>query len=506
MLKFLNYLIVVIFCLTTTLLFSANRCRTVFITHPFTTQSNPVYDSEEYLKIVDELPLSITSRNLDEPEKIWTVHIKSQVDTAKVLMNLIRLVKLENDRTIGSDLSLDDSLYVITQLILPKLDTFKSIDITTEKNRFYELLFDVLGMKTISIFTNIIEDSSLELTNLLTLWSSDSIDKIYKDFKSLTTKVQQARAVNDIDSIEKIFKLNETSELETLFPEYYKYYHKQLQSFKERRELLITTQTPPFNDIGTLYFPTAPESYRQSINSFFSQYLAEVEKFNLQDKPMDIAKKTFTTLDRLILYTHRLLHVFKNKQIDSNFITDNQRGSLVKSLSNSVQKLMKVREALYTLSDQIQKDLETSFTSDKIYERISSRIKSTTLPDLIASGAFSTITQPVFDAFEVYLNATYGSLLKGAVASGDDFKLDKKAYIVAYLDPNFKTSDISEEEDEDEIKVDDSTASTTNQDSSPIYTYISSFEFLNNEVYLRYLTQKYGPDFTKTLIEALSTK
>ena len=115
MVNILKYFVCVLSLLVTTVSYSANRCFTVFSEQPFTGLHNPTYDSEEYIAVIDRKVPQIFSRYLATKSLRWIVDLNSQVDSAKVLINLLQYKQTESESlvTLGSDLSLDESIWFI---------------------------------------------------------------------------------------------------------------------------------------------------------------------------------------------------------------------------------------------------------------------------------------------------------------------------------------------------------------------------------------------------------
>ena len=104
------YLISVVVFLITSILHAENvdKCSTYFIDQPFTSISNPTYDSLEYISITDETHPIVYSSFLESKSRNWISKLTTQKDSSTILLNLLT----------RSNISMDESLYIISSRIL----------------------------------------------------------------------------------------------------------------------------------------------------------------------------------------------------------------------------------------------------------------------------------------------------------------------------------------------------------------------------------------------------
>ena len=224
--KTIMYLTIVMFFSFTDISYSTDECSTFFIQHPFLPVHSSTYEVEEFLTLTDSTPITISSSVIGSETHKWTVLLHTQKDTAELLKNLLT----------KSDLTIDDSFFILSNLIIPKLDSLKNIDIKKEKSNFNELMLDVLGMKDISILLNNIRKYNRSLMKLLQEWTPQGFNRTYKELLEMFSTLKTSTQLNSLNMIKKLTNQNISPELEEINPQFYKFYKEQEEYFNEKEK------------------------------------------------------------------------------------------------------------------------------------------------------------------------------------------------------------------------------------------------------------------------------
>ena len=462
MVSILKYFVCVLFLLTSTVSYSASRCSTVFSEQPFTGLHNPTYDPEEYIAVIDRKNPQIFSRSLDTKLKRWIVDLESQTDTAKVLSNLLlyKVDPLTNIQT-GSDLSLDESIYVISSLILPKFDNLKITDVKKEKAHFQELLADVFGLKDIQFLVENIQESSQKINDILDLWTSTGIRKTYEEMEALIKLIKDGKEA-DISG-------NASDPASSLI----KAARKEILSLSKG----ISTKVEEAREFENLNKIISFNQYQAIKTIIQKSQLQSPDPYCWYIYFNTLKGKTLLSINSLIQAYIVLQSVLQDMDNSSQFFSDNQTGFL-KEISKLIEKLnrfhslvnkfriedLEIRTAgiPFLVSERFIRSIRGFLTLSnyEIYSGLSNKI--TMFP--LRSYVFDTptkLTQPAVDIMEVFYNQLSSSYQSVLVDRSSD---------------------------------------------SQIYEYFTDFSHIQSEEYREYLSNKYGQEFLEILTSSIERK
>ena len=428
--------------LITNTLYSANRCSTVFSEQPFTKLSLPTYDSEEYLAMIDRSPITIFSRILATKSRNWIVDLESQKDYGEVLSNLLT----------KSDLSMDESIYVLSQLILPKISIFQKTDIKKTKSTFYELIADTFGLNDFVEIEKDIRFFNQELTELLSFWSSQGLRRIYNEIGSLSELIEKTRdSYKQIRTSSLDLSSQELSDISDIISGIMSVSNE----FKGLDRIIL------FNQKAAIKMVLNESKFKNPAPYCWYVY------FNM------LVVKTQITISKLFRHYLELQTLLRSTDISSQFLDEN-RSQLLTGISSTLKVLNKFNDYInkFQIEDirvltagtppfileQVIKDQDSfmGLSNDQIYSGLSMKLSSSILRKYSYSSRTNQGTIfPDTSVIEAFIN---------------------------YLDRSYST-----------ILIDRSS-------STPIYEYFTDFSHLRSEDYIKELNGKYGKDFTQTLL------
>lgn len=468
----------------------SNECNTYFIELPFLQSDISTKDQRVRISIIDKSPLTIHSIK-DSDSYSWSVTISSKKDTAEVLSNLITKSELS--------MSMDASLYVLVSLILPEVSKLENVNSQKEAYRFYELLFDVFGMKDIQISITDIWQHNQKLLSLLYLWSQEGMSKAYSEISDLIEMINKRK---DLSSVHKIMTDAKKWSVWAQFVEDNSYDREWYFSFLGRLERLVhpwiflqdlvldykVDEKPVIlndivrKEISSEDYDIIPEELTQMLmesNKF--KYLKQIIPFDkalmatfscvgYQQGILDaliweqylynLKEKTMEELDRMVhLSTKLVISLFGTKD-NSRFWKDRIKGSS-RRIFRMIGRFIDIQSSVNKFDiSKIIKDKKLS--SKEIYQGLKPRV----LPKI--PEAAQRQYRPYVD--DIILIAPVWGLVEELYLSL------KKTY-----DKNFK--DLS--------------------DSSRIYDYYTNFSHLQSEKYKKYLSDKYGEELVQALLYSL---
>ncbi len=460
MVNILKYFVCVLCLFITTVSYSASRCSTVFSEQPFTGIHNSTYDAEDYIAVIDRKVPQIFSRSLATKSLRWIVDLNSQVDSAKVLINLLQYKQTESESLdiLGSDLSLDESMYIITSLILPKFDDFKIADSKKEKEKFHELLADVFGLKDIRILVENIQESSQKITDLLHLWTSNGVRKTYEEMEALIKLIRDGKGARITgDSKDPVSSLISAARKEILT------LSKGISSKLE--------EAPEFENLNKIIS--------------FNQYQAIktiIQKSQLQSPDPycwyiyfnTLKGKTLLTVSSLIRAYIVLQSVVQDMDISSKFFAD-RKSVFLKEISKIVERLNKFHS------------LVSAFRIENI------DIITTSVPFLVSERFIRSISSFLtLSNYEIYS----GLSNKMSFFPIREYVLDNPEQL-AHPASNILESFYND------IFTTYKSSLIDRSSNSHIYNYFTDFSHLQFEEYRTYLSEKYSPDFLEILTSSV---
>ena len=454
--KILNFLIGFICLLITTTAYPQNfdTCSPYFITQPFTQRSSPTYDSKEILNLTDTSPIKVSSHFLSSKSQNWFITLATQQDNAELLLNLFT----------KSDLSLDDSLYIISTLILPKFFEFKNIDSDQETYKFYELLYDILGMKDIPVLIRKIETQYKELSDLLAFWSPNGIKRAHQELSILIELIQTR---TQISSQHKIIK--------ALFQDrpLQKKVYNPILGRKENISLLDTIQHELSDEDSNiipkelikLISQSEKFSYLNQITSLSLERMTEIITQYVNSDSLDQAcwisyldplkNKTIAIVEGIFDTIIQLDGTIRSLNNHSFFLQDNT-SYFSKSLSTMIKDLLNLKNSIIKFYTNFS-NKKNLVSNEEIYIYLNS---SFPYPILSRQHLFTdpqkiTHVNLISKVFFNSLQTTYTSMLKDT--SGN----------------------------------------------SHIYDYFTDLYYLDSYDYVKYLVDKYGQRFVRELYNSL---
>lgn len=468
---FLKLFIATSFLFVTTNLYpeDIDGCSSYFIQQPFLQKTNPTKDQEEFITLIDKQPLAIHSTILSSKSRNWLLDINSQKDSSKVLELLL-------DK---SDLSIDSAIHVISNLLIPKFDELKNINTEKEKYRFYELLFDVLGMKDIELSISEIQRQSRKLSSLLPLWSSHGIEKAYKEIKYLIEIITERNAIS---TEHKFFEA--LSQNRPLFKKKYNA-KSQKREFVSLREIVAAEiSTEDYMDIpsdlvkkiaSSKKFKTLKKVINFDEAEMFSLAIFATRLHMLDALCWDyyiknLRQQTLSAIGKLLQLTNNFKKKLENLDLDSNlasssFLKDNLKtflngsGLFNRGINDMIKQLEKIHSLIYRFNYK-----KTFLDSSNIDIFFDIYRKTLNFPSFIKkyqnlSSDNISLISPVWGMIEVFYNqlATHYNL-------------------------------VSKDE----------------SGHSYLYKYFTDFSFIKSKDYQDFLSQKYGQKFLDVLLKTLT--
>ena len=271
-----------------------DQCKTVFIEQPFLSISNPDYDSKEFLSLSDKTPVSISSISLESKSINWKVELSSKKDVVKLFSYLLN----------QSDISLDEVIFVMVNLIDSKIAEFKNININQSRLYLSELIADIFGMRNLVILDQNIKRYHKYFYDIMPLWSSSQIKKVYEEinllselikkntkfsdessfFDYLSTQPKEKRSQIIFQVIQEEFQLV-SKELKEFYSDKFKNLDKIISVFDPNTLKMIIHNSLFYNPISYcwyVYFDKLKEKTIESIKSLTHAYL--IFKDNLENE------------------------------------------------------------------------------------------------------------------------------------------------------------------------------------------------------------------------------